>query len=133
MDCSNSWLPEAIRDLAAIDDDGRLSELRAAYRAECIAHGDSPAPCEEHRQIVLRTLNIGAIHQVREVARVASYMLGVPLSECERVAHDVLARNPWRDIALRLIDEYRGSGAQSRSSIVGTVGRQHQAARRRVV
>jgi hypothetical protein len=106
-----SWLAAAIADLAAIDANGQLSELLLAFAAECRAQGGSTAPDAERRERETSTMRPGAAVRARDVARAAAQLFGLPAAECERIARDVLLRDPWRDIALGLIDEYRPQSA----------------------
>jgi len=106
-----AWLSAAMIDLAAIDANGQLSELLLAFTAECRAQGGSAAPGVEHRQRETSTMQPGAVARARDVARAAAQLFGLPAAECERIARDALLRDPWRDIALGLIDEYRPKSA----------------------
>jgi hypothetical protein len=100
---NDQHLRQAIADLAAIDEAGQLGELRAAYAAECRRVAGHGRPCERD----LQTMQAPERWRADDIARAAAELLGLPLAECERVAHDVLVRDPWRDIALALIAEYR--------------------------
>ncbi len=109
MDSTNGWLRQAIADLAAISDEGQLADLQFAFRQECNAIGGIPHPLEHRRQA--NHLSSNAAVKARELARVAVQLFGLPLEQCERIARDVLIRDPWTDVALELIADYRGNTA----------------------
>ena len=106
-----AWLSAAMIDLAAIDANGQLSELLLAFAAECRAQGGSTAPDAEQRQRMLGTMQAGTAAQARDVASAAAQLFGLSAAECERLASAVLMRDPWRDIALGLIEEYSPQSA----------------------
>ncbi len=101
-----NWLTTAIRDLAIIADDGNLSSLQFAFGEDCRAQGGLPAPDTRAKQV--RHLNASDIVKAKDIARVASYLFGVPQTRCELLARDLLVSDPWTRAALQLIGEYRG-------------------------
>ena len=94
-------LRQAIRDLAALDADGRLSELVEHHAVEC-RRLDLPLDS----QLVDGDADFAA----RTVARVAASILDEPLANCQAIALDELRLHPRRDVALDLIDDYLGRG-----------------------
>jgi hypothetical protein len=94
-------LRNAIRDLATLDADGRLSELVEHHAVECRKR-DLPLD----GQLVDGDADFAA----RIVGRAAATLLGLPTSECVAIASDVLRLHPRQDVALDLIDDYLGRG-----------------------
>jgi hypothetical protein len=96
-------LIKAIGDLIDIDNAGMLTELYAAFRADCRAAGTS-VPSD--RNCAVRTMNAGAIAKAGDIAFAASQILGIPEKEAERVAIKKLVVDPWREIGLETIADY---------------------------
>ena len=74
MNCISNWLLYAIKDLAAIDADGRLGELVEDHSAR-VSSTSTPA-----RQPIDRP---SADYAARIVARAASTLFGIPAALCE--------------------------------------------------
>lgn len=110
----NAWLLCAIADLAAIQNEGQLADLFYAFREECTAAGGLPA--SDERQRLAKHVQAGDIANARDIGRAASQLFGLPESECEQIAREVLTSDPWIKIALDLIDDYRGRRDQQQAS-----------------
>lgn len=126
MDCTSPWLPAAIADLAAIDDEGRLEQLVTDHANESRRLG-LPNDNELHLP--------DADFQSRRLARYAAQLFGVPIGQCEAVAREAFRRHPRRDVALELIGWYRGrdDAEQEPPAVAGKVGQQHHRRQRRRV
>jgi hypothetical protein len=96
-------LRSATVDLAAIAREGLLPELRLAFAAACREAGGLPA----ERAKCLRAMSAADAVLAGEVASAAADMFGVPLAECQRIAREVLVRDPWSALALDTIAQYR--------------------------
>jgi hypothetical protein len=105
MNNTPSYLPQAIHDLAAIADEGNLSDLQFAFAEECRKAGGLPHEAE--RRKLVNHMQANARVKARDIARVASHLFGISRDECERVALDVLLCDPWTTVALNLIEDYR--------------------------
>ena len=99
-----NWLESAILDLAAIEEEGQLSEFWREFNFEC-RRRDEVRPAEDIRRTFA---SLGGGFRAREIGRHASDLFGLPLEMCEGVAVQTLGRDVWREIALELIAEFRG-------------------------
>ena len=86
------------------------------YAAECRKAGGMPRPDERSRTV--QHMEAGTIAKSREVAKAASHMFGRPIEECERITREVLVRDIWAEIAIRLIDFYLDRGEPTNPSKV---------------
>jgi hypothetical protein len=118
---TTNWLLDAMRDLARIAEEGQLSDLQHAFAADCREVGGLPSPDERARQV--RQMNAHAIAIAREVGRVAAQFFGLPFAQCEQAACEVLVRDPWTDVALECIGDFRGATSEKAlPTVAGTIG-----------
>lgn len=126
INCTANWLPAAMIDLAAIDDEGQLEQLVTDHALEC-RKSELPLDSELHQA--------GADFRAKRLARFGAQLFGVPIGQCEQIAREQFRQHPRRNLALELIDWYRGRdcGEQERPAVAGTIGGQQRRSRRRVI
>jgi hypothetical protein len=93
-----NWLKDVLRDLAAIDREGKLEELATQHALECRKR--QLPPDNELR-------DPDADFTAKRIARFASQMTGVSADECERVGRERLRFHPRRDLLEELISFYK--------------------------
>jgi hypothetical protein len=90
-------LTAILRDLAAIDAEGKLEELATQHALEC---RERELPPDEE------LLDADADFAARRLARFVNRMTGDSVIECERAGREILRRRPRLELLRELIDFY---------------------------
>jgi hypothetical protein len=110
-------LADAIGDLAAIEDEGQLKQLLTDHALQCRRISLPP-----DAELYLPDADVRA----DRLARCAAQLLDVPIRECQSAARELFRRHPRREIALELIDWYRGRHDPERQASTVTVNERPQ-------